>query len=62
MIHTVKRLNNYIMRNNLLINILLILFFLNSNVYSKESIYFIEGMKHLLPKNLNCIQGRIQEV
>ena len=46
MIHIVKRLNNYIMRNNLLINILLILFFLNSNVYSKESIYFIEGMKH----------------
>ena len=46
MIHIVKRLNNYIMRNNILINILLILFFLNSNVYSKESIYFIEGMKH----------------
>ena len=46
MIHTVKRLNNYIMRNNLLINILLILLFLNSSVYSKESNYFIEGVKH----------------
>jgi len=34
------------MRRILLINILLIFFFLNSNVYSKESIHFIEGMMH----------------
>jgi len=46
MIHNIKRLNNYIMRRILLINILLIFFLLNSNVYSKESIHFIEGMKH----------------
>jgi len=33
------------MKKNLLINILLILFLLNSNVSSKESSYFIEGKK-----------------
>ena len=33
------------MKKNLLINILLILFLLNSNVFSKESSYFIEGKK-----------------
>ena len=46
MIHNIIRLNNYIMRNNLLINILFILFFLSSNLFAKESNYFIEGMKH----------------
>ena len=46
MIHNIKRLNHYIMRRILLINILLIFFFLNSNVYSKESSHFIEGIKH----------------
>ena len=34
------------MKKNLIINILLVLFFINSNVFSKESNYFIEGMKH----------------
>tara|TARA_B100001250_G_scaffold401901_1_gene414335 strand:+ start:776 stop:1246 length:471 start_codon:yes stop_codon:yes gene_type:complete len=39
-------LSNYIMKKNLIINILIILFFMNSNVFSKESSYFIEGIKH----------------
>ena len=34
------------MKNNLLINILFILFFLSSGIFAKESNYFIEGMKH----------------
>jgi len=34
------------MKKNLLINTILVLLFLNSNVFSKESNYFIEGMKH----------------
>ena len=46
MIHNIKRLKNYVMRNNLLLNILFILFFLSSNVFSKESNYFIEGIKY----------------
>ena len=46
MIHNINRLKNYTVRNNLLVNILFILFFLSSNVFAKESNYFIEGMKH----------------
>ena len=34
------------MKKNLLINTILVFLFLNSNVFSKESNYFIEGMKH----------------
>ena len=34
------------MKKNLLINAILVLLFLNSNVFSKESNYFIEGMKY----------------
>ena len=34
------------MKKNLIINILLVLFFINSNVFAKESNYFIEGVKH----------------
>jgi len=34
------------MKKNLLINILLVLFFLNLNAFSKESSYFAEGQKH----------------
>ena len=34
------------MNKKLLINILLVLFFLNSNSFSKESSYFIKGIKH----------------
>ena len=34
------------MKKNLFINTLLVLFFLNSNVSSKESDHFIEGIKH----------------
>ena len=34
------------MKKNLLVNTLLILFFLNSNVHSKESSYFLKGMQH----------------
>jgi len=43
MIHILK---NYNMRNSLLINLLLILFLLSSNVYSKESEHLIEGIKY----------------
>ena len=46
MIHNIKRLNNYIMKKNFINKYTFILFFLNSNVYSKESSYFIEGVKH----------------
>ena len=41
------------MKKNLLINILLILFFINSNVFSKESSYFIEGKKHFNKKEFD---------
>ena len=34
------------MKKILIINILLVLFFINSNVFAKESNYFIEGVKH----------------
>ena len=34
------------MKKKLLINILLVIFFLNSETFSKESTYFIEGMKY----------------
>ena len=33
------------MKKNLIINILLVLFFINSNIFAKESNYFIEGVK-----------------
>jgi len=41
------------MKKNLIIKILLVLFFLNSNVFSKESNYFIEGMKHFNKKEFD---------
>ena len=41
------------MRNNLLINIFIILFFLNSNSYSKELSYFAEGLEHFNNKEFN---------
>ena len=41
------------MKKNLLINILLVFVFLNSNVFSKESNYFIEGMKHFKKKEFD---------
>ena len=41
------------MRNNLLINIFIILFFLNSNTYSKESSYFVEGVDHFNNQEFN---------
>ena len=41
------------MRSNLLINILFILFFLSSDVFAKESNYFIEGMKHFENKDFD---------
>ena len=53
MIHNIHRLKNYIVRNNLLINKLFILFFLSSNVFAKESNYFIEGMKHFENKDFD---------
>ena len=53
MIHNIHRLKNYIVRNNLLINILFILFFLSSDVFAKESNYFIEGMKHFENKDFD---------
>ena len=53
MIHNIHRLKNYIVRNNLLINILFILFFLSSDLFAKESNYFIEGMKHFENKDFD---------
>ena len=41
------------MRNNLLINIFIFLFFLNSNAYSKESSYFAEGVEHFNNQEFN---------
>ena len=41
------------MRNNLLINIFIILFFLNSNTYSKESSHFAEGVEHFNNQEFN---------
>ena len=53
MIYNILRLKNYIVRNNLLINILFILFFLSLDVFAKESNYFIEGMKHFENKDFD---------
>ena len=53
MIHNIHRLKNYIVRNNLLINILFILFFLSANVFAKESNYSIEGIKHFENKDFD---------
>ena len=41
------------MKKNLLIKLYLILLFFNSNVYSKESSYFLEGMKHFNKEEFN---------
>jgi len=41
------------MQKNLLIKIFITLFFFNSNVYSKESNYFIEGMKYFNKKEFD---------
>jgi len=41
------------MKKNLIINTLLVLFFINSNVFSKETNYFIEGMKHFNKQEFN---------
>ena len=41
------------MKKNLFLNTLLILFFLNSNVFSKESSHFIEGIKHFNNKEFD---------
>ena len=43
MIHNIKK---NIMKNNLFISIFIFLFFVNSNVCSKESNYFNEGIKY----------------
>ena len=53
MIHNIHTLKNYIVRKNLLLNILFILFFLCSDVFAKESNYFIEGMKHFENKDFD---------
>ena len=53
MIYNILRLKNYIVRNNLFINIFFILFFLSSDVFAKESNYFIEGMKHFENKDFD---------
>ena len=53
MIHNNKKLDNHIMKNRLLISIFLILFFLNSTAFSKESIYLIEGIKHFENKEFD---------
>ena len=41
------------MKNKLLISIFLILFFLNSTAFSKESIHLIEGIKHFENKEFD---------
>ena len=41
------------MKKKLLINILLVIFFLHSETFSKESNYFIEGMKHFKKKEFD---------
>ena len=41
------------MKKNLLINIFIVLFFINTNVFSKESSYFIEGMKYFKNKEFD---------
>ena len=41
------------MKKILLINVFLVLFFINTNVLSKESSYFIEGMKHFKNKEFD---------
>ena len=41
------------MKKKLLINVLFVLFFINTNVLSKESSYFIEGMKHFKKKEFD---------
>ena len=41
------------MKKNLLINVFFVLFFINSNVLSKESSYFMEGMKHFKNKEFD---------
>jgi len=41
------------MKKNLLINTLIILFLLNSNTFSKESSYLIEGRKHFNNKEFD---------
>ena len=41
------------MKKSLLIKIFITLFFFNSNVYSKESNYFIEGMKYFNNKQFD---------
>ena len=53
MIHNIHTLKNYIVRKNLLLNILFILLFLSSYVFAKESNYFIEGMKHFENKDFD---------
>ena len=41
------------MKKNFFLNTLLILFFLNSNAFSKESSHFIEGVKHFNNKEFD---------
>jgi len=41
------------MKKILLINVFFVLFFINTNVLSKESSYFIEGMKHFKNKEFD---------
>ena len=41
------------MKKNLLINAFIVLFFINTNVISKESSYFIEGMKYFENKEFD---------
>ena len=44
---------NYIMKNKLLISVFFILFINSSNLYSKESSYLIEGIKHFNNKKFD---------
>jgi len=46
MIQNIKKLRRNVMKKNLITNVFIFLFFVNSNVYSKESNYFIEGIKY----------------
>ena len=53
MIHNINKLKDYIMRKDLLVYILFILFIFNLNAYSKESAHLLEGIKHFKKKEFD---------
>ena len=53
MIHNINKLKDNMLRKHLLIYILFILFILNLNAYSKESVHLLEGIKHFEKKEFD---------